>query len=76
MTQQNGAPQLEITMEDVQAVLAEHREFALLVENKALRRALVQQSVKETTDVSDSKNVPAEVGKNNIGSASGSISKS
>ena len=77
MTQQNGtAPQIEITMEDVQAVLAEHREFALLVENKALKRALVQLSVKETTDVSDSKDVPAEVGKNSVGSASGCNSKS
>ena len=77
MTQQNGtAPQIEITMEDVQAVLAEHREFALLVENKALKRALVQLSVKETTDVSDSKDVSAEVGKNSAGSASGGNSKS
>tara|TARA_R100000664_G_C2735887_1_gene125349 strand:- start:329 stop:562 length:234 start_codon:yes stop_codon:yes gene_type:complete len=77
MTQQNGtAPQIEITMEDVQAVLAEHREFALLVENKALKRALVQLSVKETTDVSDSKDVSAEVGKNSVGSASGGNSKS
>ena len=77
MTQQNGtAPQIEITMDDVQAVLAEHREFALLVENKALKRALVQLSVKETTDVSDSKDVPADVGKDNIGSVRGSVSKS
>jgi len=76
MTTNGNIPQVEITMEDVQAVLRENREFSLLVENKALKRVLVQQSVKETTDVSNSENVHAEVGKNNIGSVSGGISKS
>ena len=76
MTTNGNIPQVEITMEDVQAVLRENREFSLLVENKALKRVLVQQSVKETTDVSNSENVHAEVGKNNIGSVSGSNSKS
>ena len=57
----NGtAPQVEIRMEDIQAVLAEHPLFAALVENKALKRTL-QESVKETSDVNDSKNVPAKV---------------
>ena len=54
------APQVEIRMEDIQAVLAEHPLLAALVENKALKRTL-QESVKETSDVNDSKNVPAKV---------------
>ena len=60
MTNNGTAPQAEIRMEDIQAVLAEHPLFAALVENKALKRTL-QESVKETSDVNDSKNVPAKV---------------
>ena len=41
MTQENGtAPQVEIRMEDIQGVLAEHALFAALVENRALKRTL------------------------------------
>ena len=72
MTQPNGtAPQIEITMEDIQGVLAEHPLFAALVENRALKRTL-----KENSDARISKDVPAEVGKNSVGSASGGNSKS
>ena len=60
MTNNGTAPQAEIRMEDIQAVLAEHPLFAALVENKALKRTL-QESVKETSDVSTSKNVSAKV---------------
>ena len=60
MTTNGTAPQAEIRMEDIQAVLAEHPLFAALVENKALKRTL-QESVKETSDVSTSKNIPAKV---------------
>ena len=60
MTTNGTAPQAEIRMEDIQAVLAEHPLFAALVENKALKRTL-QESVKETSDVSTSKNVSAKV---------------
>ena len=58
----NGTgPQVEIKTEDIQAVLDEERIFALLVENRALKRTL-QESVKETLNASTSKNVPAKVG--------------
>ena len=60
MTTNGTAPQVEIRMEDIQAVLAEHPLFAALVENKALKRTL-QESVKEISDVSTSKNVSAKV---------------
>jgi len=60
MTNNGTAPQAEIKMEDIQAVLAEHPLFAALVENKALKRTL-QESVKEISDVSNSKNVSAKV---------------
>ena len=60
MTNNGTAPQAEIRMEDIQAVLAEHPLFAALVENKALMSTL-QESVKETSDVSTSKNVSAKV---------------
>ena len=60
MTNNGTAPQAEIRMEDIQAVLAEHPLFAALVENKALKRTL-QESVKEISDVSNSKNVSAKV---------------
>ena len=60
MTTNGTAPQVEIRTEDIQAVLAEHPLFAALVENKALKRTL-QESVKETSDVSTSKNVSAKV---------------
>ena len=60
MTNNGTAPQAEIKMEDIQAVLAEHPLFAALVENKALKRTL-QESVKEISDVSTSKNVSAKV---------------
>ena len=60
MTNNGTAPQAEIRMEDIQAVLAEHPLFAALVENKALKRTL-QESVKEISDVSTSKNVSAKV---------------
>ena len=60
MTNNGTAPQVEIRMEDIQAVLAEHPLFAALVENKALKRTL-QESVKEISDVSTSKNVSAKV---------------
>ena len=60
MTTNGTAPQAEIRMEDIQAVLAEHPLFAALVENKALKRTL-QESVKEISDVSTSKNVSAKV---------------
>tara|TARA_R100000808_G_scaffold17607_1_gene38858 strand:+ start:317 stop:550 length:234 start_codon:yes stop_codon:yes gene_type:complete len=72
MTQQNGtAPQVEIRMEDIQGVLAEHPLFAALVENRALKRTL-----KENSDARISKDVPAEVGKNSVGSVGGGNSKS
>ena len=72
MTQQNGtAPQVEIRREDIQGVLAEHALFAALVENRALKRTL-----KENSDARISKDVPANVGKDNIGSVRGSVSKS
>ena len=61
MTTNGTAPQAEIRMEDIQAVLDEERIFALLVENRALKRTL-QESVKETLNASTSKNVPAKVG--------------
>ena len=60
MTNNGTAPQAEIKMEDIQAVLAEHPLFAALVENRALKRTL-QESVKEISDVSTSKNVSAKV---------------
>ena len=72
MTQQNGtAPQLEIKMEDIQGVLAEQPLFAALVENRALKRML-----KENSNARISKDVPAEVGKNSVGSVGGGNSKS
>ena len=60
MTTNGTAPQAEIKMEDIQAVLAEQPLFAALVENRALKRTL-QESVKEISDVSTSKNVSAKV---------------
>ncbi len=75
MTQENGTARVQITMEDIQAVLAEYPYFATLVENRALKRML-QQSAKETAYARNSKDVPAEVGKNSVGSASGGNSKS
>ena len=72
MTQQNGtAPQVEIKMEDIQIVLAEQPLFAALVENRALKRTL-----KENSDARISEDVPTKVGKDNIGSVRGSNSKS
>jgi len=61
MTTNGTAPQAEIKMEDIQAVLAEHPLFAALVENRALKRTL-QESAKEASNVSTSKNVSAKVG--------------
>jgi hypothetical protein len=60
MTTNGTGPHVEIKTEDIQAVLAEERIFALLVENRALKRTL-QESVKEISDVSTSKNVSAKV---------------
>jgi len=60
MTNNGTAPQAEIKMEDIQAVLAEQPLFAALVENRALKRTL-QESTKEASDVSTSKNVSAKV---------------
>ena len=72
MTQQNGtAPQVEIRMEDIQGVLSEHPLFAALVENRALKRTL-----KENSDARISEDVPTKVGKDNIGSVRGSNTKS
>ena len=44
MTQQNGTARVQITMEDIQAVLAEYPHFATLVENRALKRMLQQSA--------------------------------
>ena len=71
MTNNGTAPQAEIRMEDIQAVLAEHPLFAALVENRALKRTL-----KENSDARISEDVPTKVGKDNIGSVRGSNSKS
>ena len=60
MTNNGTAPQAEIKMEDIQAVLAEQPLFAALVENRPLKRTL-QESTKEASDVSTSKNVSAKV---------------
>jgi len=60
MTTNGTAPQAEIKMEDIQAVLAEQPLFAALVENRALKRTL-QESTKEASNASTSKNVSAKV---------------